>query len=61
MVINADQESGNELPEEEQWDWVSPVFLAVLCVMSVLFIKSAQAYDGGNEWLKQSVWCCFSS
>jgi rod shape determining protein RodA len=59
MVINADQESGNELPEEEQWDWVSPVFLAVLCVMSVLFIKSAQAYDGGNEWLKQSVWCCF--
>ena len=34
-------------------------FLAVLCVMSVLFIKSAQAYDGGNEWQKQSVWCCF--
>jgi rod shape determining protein RodA len=30
--------------------------LALLCGMSIMFIQSAQAYDGGNEWKKQIVW-----
>ena len=49
--------SDTELPEEERWDWITPVFLAGLCMMSILFIHSAQAYDGGNEWKRQLVWC----
>ena len=44
------------LPKEERWDWVTPFCLALLCGMSVMFIQSAQAYDGGNEWKKQIVW-----
>ena len=45
-----------ELPEEERWDFKIPICLGALCIMSVLFIDSAQAYDGGNEWKKQIVW-----
>jgi len=44
------------LPKEERWDWVTPFCLALLCGMSVMFIQSAQAYDGGHEWKKQIVW-----
>ena len=44
------------LPKEGRWDWVTPCCLALLCGMSVMFIQSAQAYDGGNEWKKQIVW-----
>ena len=44
------------LPKEERWDWVTPFCLALLCGMSIMFIQSAQAYDGGNEWKKQIVW-----
>ena len=46
-----------ELLEEDRWDWITPLFLAVLCVMSVLCIQSAQAYDGGNQWQRQIIWC----
>ena len=45
-----------ELLEEERWDLKIPICLGALCIMSVLFIDSAQAYDGGNEWKKQIVW-----
>lgn len=45
------------LSTEDRWDWITPVFLLCLCVMSVLFIQSAQAYDGGNEWKRQIIWC----
>ncbi len=56
-IRSADHTSETELVEEERWDWVTPLFLAGLCVMSVLFIQSAQAYDGGNEWQRQIIWC----
>jgi rod shape determining protein RodA len=46
----------NGLPKEERWDWITPFCLALLCGMSIMFIQSAQAYDGGNEWKKQIVW-----
>ena len=57
MVAKTHNTSDTELPEEERWDWITPVFLAGLCMMSILFIHSAQAYDGGNEWKRQLVWC----
>lgn len=57
MEANSRHASGTELPQEGRWDWITPLFLAVLCVMSVLFIQSAQAYDGGNEWQRQVIWC----
>ena len=45
------------IAEEFQWDWVTPVCLVVLSVMSVLFIRSAQAYGGGSYWKMQMLWC----
>jgi len=45
------------IAEEFQWDWITPVCLVVLSVMSVLFIRSAQAYGGGSYWKMQMLWC----
>ena len=41
---------------ENRWEIFSPVSLLILCTMSVLFIRSAQAYTGGNQWEMQVVW-----
>ena len=56
------------LTQERRTDWTTPFCLICLSVMSVLFIKSAQAYTGGEQWKMQIVWCgigftvyCFSS
>ena len=57
METGTHHSSTTELPKEDRWDWITPVFLAGLSVMSVLFIQSAQAYDGGNEWKRQLIWC----
>jgi rod shape determining protein RodA len=54
---NSRQPSETTLSAEERWDWITPVFLICLSVMSVIFIQSAQAYDGGNEWKRQIIWC----
>ncbi|MEL0004458.1 MAG: FtsW/RodA/SpoVE family cell cycle protein, partial [Opitutales bacterium] len=43
--------------EEVRWDWMTPLCLLVLSIISVLFIKSAQAYGGGNYWKMQILWC----
>jgi len=43
--------------EEIRWDWLTPFCLLVLSVISVLFIRSAQAYGGGNYWKMQILWC----
>ena len=56
MDKNSVDKPVNGLPKEERWDWITPFFLALLCGMSIMFIQSAQAYDGGNEWKKQIVW-----
>jgi rod shape determining protein RodA len=53
---NSVEKPVNGLPKEERWDWITPFCLALLCGMSIMFIQSAQAYDGGNEWKKQIVW-----
>ena len=55
MVANSHNPSETELPGKID-GWIL-IFLAGLCLMSVLFIHSAQAYDGGNEWQRQLVWC----
>jgi hypothetical protein len=41
------------LESESRWEVFSPISLVVLCVMSVLFIRSAQAYTGGSQWEMQ--------
>ena len=40
----------------ERSDWVSPICIAGLCVVSVMFIYSSQVYNGGDLWLRQLVW-----
>lgn len=45
------------LGEEVRTDWVTPVCLLGLSLMSILFIRSAQAYTGGEQWKMQVVWC----
>ena len=45
------------ITEEFQWDWITPVCLIVLSVMSILFIRSAQAFSGGSYWKMQMLWC----
>ena len=44
------------LETESKWEMLSPVSLIILCTMSILFIRSAQAYTGGNQWQMQVIW-----
>jgi len=39
-----------------RFDWVSPLCIAGLLVISVMFIYSSQVYNGGNLWIKQLIW-----
>jgi len=50
-------ETDELIPEENQWDWLTPLCLLILSIMSILFIHSAQAYGGGNYWKMQILWC----
>ena len=54
---SAESSAKIHLVDEGRWDFLTPISLLVLCVMSVLFIHSAQAYVGGNQWKMQIVWC----
>ena len=45
------------ISKETKWDWLTPLCLIVLSVMSIVFIHSAQAYGGGNYWKMQIIWC----
>jgi len=38
------------------WDFVGPLCMAALCTIGVLFIYSAQHFNGGSFWMKQLVW-----
>ncbi|HBJ60404.1 MAG TPA: cell cycle protein, partial [Opitutae bacterium] len=52
--------SGTEdeiLQQEIRTDWITPLCLVGLSLISVLFIRSAQAYVGGSQWKMQIVWC----
>ncbi|GHC04334.1 rod shape-determining protein RodA [Cerasicoccus arenae] len=42
--------------EEHRSDWISPLCMAILGVMGVFFIYSAQKYLGGGAWKMQIVW-----
>jgi len=53
----AESEAKTILTDEGRWDILTPISLLALCVMSVLFIHSAQAYVGGGQWKMQIVWC----
>ena len=44
------------IEKESRWEIFSPISLLVLCTMSVLFIRSAQAYTGGSQWKMQVLW-----
>lgn len=45
------------LSEETRTDWLTPVCLLCLSAMSILFIRSAQVYTGGEQWKMQVIWC----
>lgn len=34
-------------------DWINPACMLLLALLGVIFIHSAKAYTGGNDWLKQ--------
>ncbi len=42
--------------EEHRSDWISPICMAILGVMGVFFIYSAQKYLGGGAWKMQILW-----
>lgn len=42
--------------ESGRFDWINPLCMAVLGVIGLFFIYSAQLYTGGNLWLKQIFW-----
>ena len=56
-LSTAESEAKTILTDEGRWDILTPISLLALCVMSVLFIHSAQAYVGGGQWKMQIVWC----
>ncbi|MEQ9822841.1 MAG: FtsW/RodA/SpoVE family cell cycle protein [Puniceicoccaceae bacterium] len=39
-----------------RFDWISPVCMTGLLVMSVMFIYSSQVYNSGDLWIKQLIW-----
>ena len=41
-----------------RFDWVCPLAILILCMMSVAFIHSAQALSSGDYLNKQIIWCC---
>jgi len=43
-------------PTIRRTDWVSPIAVILLGLIGVLFIKSAQSYNGGTQWQMQIVW-----
>ena len=49
-------EQDSLIPEETKWDWLTPLCLLGLCLMSIIFIHSAQAFGGGNYWKMQILW-----
>ncbi len=50
------KKSDSLIEEEVRWEFFTPVSLMILCVMSIMFIHSAQAYTGGNKWEMQVAW-----
>ena len=56
LFLRTKKKKESFLEEENRWDIFSPISLLILCSMSVLFIRSAQAYTGGNQWEMQLLW-----
>lgn len=42
--------------EHIRTDWISPVCIALLACIGTFFIYSAQAFSGGDFWIRQIVW-----
>jgi len=45
-----------QFSEEHRSDWINPICMALLGIMGVFFIYSAQKYLGGGAWMMQLVW-----
>ena len=56
VFLKTKKKKDSFLEEDNRWDILSPVSLLILCSLSVLFIRSAQAYTGGNQWEMQLLW-----
>ena len=60
-VATAVEESRAEpklVAEVNRFDWVNPLAILVLGIMSTAFIYSAQAYTQGGHWKMQIIWFC---
>ncbi len=42
--------------QHSRTDWIGPAVMLLLSIIGIFFIYSAQAFVGGNFWLKQIVW-----
>lgn len=42
--------------DEHRSDWISPICMALLGIMGVFFIYSAQTYEQGGAWKMQILW-----
>jgi rod shape determining protein RodA len=42
-------------------DWVSPICILLLAVLGEFFVYSAQAFVGGEYWIRQIVWLVLGS
>jgi rod shape determining protein RodA len=45
-----------KLTTRENFDWITPVCMAVLCLFGVFFIYSAQLASGREQWELQLIW-----
>ena len=45
-----------KLTTRENFDWITPCCLAVLCLFGVFFIYSAQLASGREDWFRQLIW-----
>ena len=57
LKSSPEQPADDFLQKDFRWDWITPVCLLGLSLISVLFIQSAQAYIGGDQWKMQILWC----
>ena len=45
-----------KLTTRENFEWITPTCLAVLCTFGVFFIYSAQLASGREQWFQQLIW-----
>ena len=50
-----------KIRNEHRVDWINPVCIALLGIVGMFFIYSAQHYSGGSSWKMQGIWLCMGA